>query len=68
MANGDDGSKGYGPSGNRRIQQRKFRMRLRDIFAIVVTVAALIGLVYIDRFDSGSCYWIAIVLHLVSRA
>ena len=43
-------------------------MRLRDIFAIVVTVAALIGLVYIDRFDSGSCYWIAIVLYLVSRA
>ncbi len=43
-------------------------MRLRDIFAVVVTVAAFIGLIYIDRLDSGSCYWIAIVLYLVSRA
>ena len=42
-------------------------MRLRDIFAVVVTVAAVIGLFYIDRFDSGSCYWIAIVLYLISR-
>ena len=67
MANGDGDSKGYGPSGNRRIRQREFRMRLRDIFAVVVTVAAVIGLFYIDRFDSGSCYWIAIVLYLISR-
>ena len=42
-------------------------MRFKDLCALVVVLVAVIGAFYIDQLDSGSCYWIALLLYIVSR-
>ena len=42
-------------------------MNLKEVCALAIVVVAVIGAFYIDQLDSGSCYWIALLLYLVSR-
>ena len=42
-------------------------MNWKELCAIVIVLAAVVGAFYIDQLDSGSCYWIAPLLYFVSR-
>ena len=42
-------------------------MNWKEVCAIAIVLAAVVGAFYIDQLDSGSCFWIAILLYFLSR-
>ena len=50
------------------VQTSPRHMRLLDVVTVIAVLAALAGVWYLEQLDSGSCYWIAIALFLLSKA